>query len=185
MMGHFLIIPFINPFMEFNKGYTKDQTPMIYLFGGMASFVSAIALGRFSDRIGKLKVFSWSVLFSLIMVWGITNMPLMPFSLVLVLFAIWFVLATGRAVTAQAMISNVVKPEQRGSFMSFNSSVQQLGTAIASFIAGFVVIKDSAGKLHRYEWVGYLSIIVLLLGLLLGRYLFAGMDKKRMVTSVT
>src|SRR5688572_2080777 len=75
MMGHFLIIPFINPFMEFNKGYTKDQPPMIYLFGGMASFVSAIALGRFSDRIGKLKVFSWSVLFPLIMVWGITNMP--------------------------------------------------------------------------------------------------------------
>ena len=32
--------------------------------------------------------------------------------------------------------------------------------------------KDSAGKLHRYEWVGYLSIIVLLLGLMLGRYLF-------------
>lgn len=178
MMGHFLIIPFINPFMEFNKGFTKDQTPMIYLFGGMASFVSAIALGRFSDRIGKLRVFSWSVLFSLVMVWGITNMPVMPFSLVLVLFAVWFVLATGRAVTAQAMISNVVKPEQRGSFMSFNSSVQQLGTAIASFIAGFVVIKDSTGKLHGYERVGYLSILVLLLGLLLGRYLFARMDKQ-------
>jgi hypothetical protein len=32
--------------------------------------------------------------------------------------------------------------------------------------------------LHRYEWVGYLSILVLLLGLLLGRYLFSGMEKK-------
>jgi len=34
------------------------------------------------------------------------------------------------------------------------------------------------GKLYRYEWVGYLSIIVLLLGLLLGRYLFSDMEKK-------
>lgn len=181
MMGHFLIIPFINPYMEFNKGYTKDQTPMIYLFGGIASFVSAIAIGRYSDKVGKLRVFSYSVIFSFIMVWLITNMPVLPFSLVLVFFAIWFILATGRAVTAQAMISNVVKPGQRGSFMSFNSSVQQLGTAVASFVAGFVVVKDSAGKLHRYEWVGYLSIIVLLLGLLLGRHLFAKMDKKEII----
>ena len=63
--------------------------------------------------------------------------------------------------------------------MTFNSSVQQLGTGIASLIAGFIVTKDSAGKLYRYEWVGYISIVVLLLGLLLGRYLFAEMDKKK------
>jgi hypothetical protein len=62
--------------------------------------------------------------------------------------------------------------------MTFNSSVQQLGTALASFAAGFIVIKDNAGKLHRYEWVGYLSIVVLMLGLLLGRYLFGDIDKK-------
>jgi hypothetical protein len=39
------------------------------------------------------------------------------------------------------------------------------------------VISDKSGKLYRYEWVGYISIVVLLLGLLLGRYLFARMDK--------
>jgi MFS family permease len=81
------------------------------------------------------------------------------------------------------MISNVVIAEQRGSFMTFNSSVQQLGTALASFLAGFIVTKDNAGRLQRYEWVGYLSILVLLLGLLLGRYLFSGMDKKTVVIS--
>ncbi len=178
MMGHFLIIPFINPYLEFNKGFSRNLTPMIYLFGGIASFFSAIVLGRFSDKTGKLKVFSYSVLFSFIMVWIITNMPMIPFSLVIVLFVIWFTVATSRAVTAQAMISNVVHADQRGSFMSFNSSVQQLGTAIASFIAGFVVIKDNFGKLHRYEWVGYISVVVLLLALMLGRWLFAGMDKK-------
>ena len=152
---------------------------MIYLFGGIASFFAALILGRFSDKVGKLRVFSWSVLFSFGMVWLITNMPLVPFSIVLLFFAVWFSVATGRAVTAQAMISNVVKQEQRGSFMTFNSSVQQLGTAIASFVAGFVVIKDSTGKLHRYEWVGYLSILVLLLGLMLARYLFSGMEENK------
>jgi predicted MFS family arabinose efflux permease len=178
MMGHFLIIPFINPYLEFNKGFSRNLTPMIYLFGGIASFFSAIILGRFSDRVGKLRVFSYSILFSFILVWTITNLPAIPFSLVVILFALWFTVATSRGVTAQAMISNVVHADQRGSFMSFNSSVQQLGTAIASFVSGFVVIKDAAGKLHRYEWLGYLSIIVLLLALMLGRWLFASMDKK-------
>ncbi len=177
MMGHFLIIPFINPYLEFNKNYSRDLTPMIYLVGGIASFFAAFILGRFSDKAGKLRVFTWSVLFSFAMVWLITNLPVLPFSIVLVFFATWFVVATGRAVTAQAMISNVVKAEQRGSFMTFNSSVQQLGTALASFLAGFIVTKDNAGRLQRYEWVGYLSILVLLLGLLLGRFLFGNMDK--------
>ncbi len=178
MMGHFLIIPFINPYLEFNKGFSKDLTPMIYLVGGIASLVAAIYLGRISDKKGKLPVCSLSVFFSLFMVLVITRMPTVPFAVVLSFFAIWFVLATGRAVTAQAMISEVVKPEQRGSFMSFNGSIQQIGTSIASVIAGLIVFKDKTGKIHRYEWLGYLSIVVLLASLLLGRYLFSGMDKK-------
>lgn len=181
MMGHFLIIPFINPYLEFNKGYSRNDTPMVYLFGGLASLLAAFALGKLSDKKGKLVIFSWSVIFSFIMVYIITNLPTpaLPFSIVLFFFALWFIVATGRAVTAQAMLSNVVKPEQRGSFLSFNSSVQQLGTGLASFAAGFIVTSDKAGKLYRIEWVGYLSILVLLLGLMLGRYLFSDMDKKK------
>ena len=179
MMGHFLIIPFINPYLEFNKGFSKDLTPMIYLVGGIASLIAAIYLGKISDKKGKLPVFSLSVFFSLFMVLLITRMPNVPFAVVLVFFAVWFVFATGRAVTAQAMISEVVKPEQRGSFMSFNGSVQQLGTSIASVAAGLIVIKDSTGKIQRYEWLGYLSIVVLLGSLILGRYIFKKMDKAK------
>ncbi len=161
MIGHFLIIPFINPYMEFNKGFSKELTPMIFLFGGIASFLSAIFLGRTSDRTGKLPVFSYTVFFSLFMVILITRMPTIPFSLVLLFFAVWFILATGRTVTAQAMITEVVKSEQRGSFMSFNGCVQQLGTGIAALAAGLIVLQDKSGKIHRYEWIGYLSVVVL------------------------
>lgn len=179
MLGHFLIIPFINPYLEFNKHFSKEHhTPWIYLCGGAASFCAAISLGFISDRVGKLKVFSWSVLFSFLMIYIVTNLPSVHFYYILLFFVFWFIVATGRAVTAQAMISNVVQSEQRGSFMTFNSSVQQLGTGLASLLAGVIVFNDKSGRLYRYEWVGYLSIVVLLLGLLLGRYLFSSMDKK-------
>ncbi len=178
MMGHFLIIPFINPFMEFNMGFSKSHTPMIYLVGGIASFFAANILGRVADRFGKLPVFTTSVLISLVFVFAITHLRPIPFVFVLVMFAAWFILSTGRGVTAQAMISNLVEPSQRGSFMSFNSSLQQLGTSTASFIAGLVVVQGDGGKILRYGWLGYASILILVAALLLARYLFGKMDEE-------
>lgn len=181
MMGHFLIIPFVNPYMEFNKGFSKMQTPMIYLVGGVASFFAANFLGRLADRYGKLKVFVTCVLLSLPVVITITQLPSMPFALVLVLFAVWFTLSTGRGVASQAMISNVVAPEKRGSFMSFTGSIQQLGTSAASLIAGLVVLKGSHGEIYRYEWLGYISVMILVLCIFLGVKIF----KARQVSYTT
>lgn len=177
MMGHFLIIPFINPYLEFNKGFSKDQTPMIYLVGGMASLLAAVYLGKAADKRGKLAVFSLSVFLSLFMVLIITRMPNVAFAVVLGFFALWFMMATGRIVTAQAMISEVVKPEQRGSFMSINGSVQQLGSGLAALVAGIIVhTEKKSGRIVNYEWVGYLSILVLLASLLYGRMIFRRID---------
>lgn len=172
MMGHFLIIPFINPYMEFNNGYSKQQTPLIYLVGGIAAFFASNILGKLSDKYGKLKVFTICIILSLPLVVTITNLPPISYWIVLVFFALWFIVATGRGVTAQAMVSNVVEPQKRGSFMSFNSSLQQLGTGAASLIAGFIVLEGEGGKILRYSWLGYLSILVLLICVGLGYKIF-------------
>ena len=87
-------------------------------------------------------------------------------------FAGWFIFSTGRGVTAQALLSNVVPMQQRGSFMSFNSSIQSLGTGIASFVAGALVTADATGKLSGYSNLGWMSIIMLAASLLLARFLF-------------
>jgi len=176
MMGHFLIIPFINPYMEFNNGYSKQETPLIYLAGGIAAFISANVLGSVSDRVGKYKIFNSCIFFSLPLVIIITNLPAVPIFLLLTLFAIWFALATGRGVTAQAMLSNVVESRHRGSFMSFNSSIQQFGSGLAALLAGYIVDKDVNGRILHYPWLGYGSVLILVVCLLLGRYLFKGSD---------
>jgi MFS transporter, DHA1 family, inner membrane transport protein len=160
MMGHFLIIPFINPYMEFNVGFTKDQTPLIYMVGGICSLIASVVIGRMADKHGKLRIYLFSAAASLLPIFLITNMPAIPFYFVLIVFAFWFSFSTGRTIPAQAMISTVVNPEQRGLFMSFNSSVQQLFTGLASVIAGFIVYTDAGGKIYRYQWVGYLSIVI-------------------------
>lgn len=185
MFGHFLIIPFINPYLEFNNGYSKDITPLIYLAGGIASFFAAAILGRLSDKKGKLRTFIICVLLALPMIYGITHLPKLPYVWVLSLFAAWFVVATGRGVTSQAMISNVVKPEFRGSFQSFNSSMQQLGTGLASIVTGFIVTKDVSGKILHYDWAGYLSMIVLFSTVFIAQRVFKSFETLQAPTSAS
>jgi predicted MFS family arabinose efflux permease len=162
--------------MEFNNGYSKQETPLIYLAGGIAAFISANVLGTLSDRMGKYKIFNICIFLSLPLVIIITNLPPVPIFLLLTLFAIWFTFATGRAVTAQAMLSNVVDKRHKGSFMSFNSSIQQFGSGLASLMAGYIVDKDANGKILHYPLLGYGSVLILVVCLLLGRYLFKGSD---------
>ncbi|HVT84989.1 MAG TPA: MFS transporter [Chitinophagaceae bacterium] len=178
MIGHFLIIPFINPYVEFNKGFSKELIPMIYLFGGIASMMAAVVLGRFSDKVGKLPVFLWSVFLSLFMVLIVTSLPNVHFSIVILLFAVWFILATSRALMAQAMVSEVVSAEQRGSFMSINGSIQQLGSGLAALMAGAIVVTRSSGKVSNYRYVGYLSIAVLIISMILAQVVFRKIDKR-------
>ncbi len=178
MIGHFLIIPFINPYVEFNKGFSKELIPMIYLFGGIASMMAAVVLGRFSDKVGKLPVFLWSVFLSLFMVLIVTSLPNVHFSIVILLFAVWFILATSRALMAQAMVSEVVSAEQRGSFMSINGSIQQLGSGLAALMAGTIVVTRSSGKVSNYRYVGYLRIVVLIISMILAQVVFRKIDKR-------
>jgi MFS transporter, DHA1 family, inner membrane transport protein len=178
MMGHFLIIPFINPYMEFNMGFSRNSTPMIYMVGGLCALVSSSIIGRLADKYGKFRVFAICLVFSIVPIFFITNMPLIPFYAVLCIFGFWFTFSTGRNIPAQAMISTVVHPAQRGQFMSFNSSFQQLYTGVASVIAGLIVTQDDHGRILHYHWVGYLSVAIVFGTLFIGRGLAKRMQLK-------
>jgi MFS transporter, DHA1 family, inner membrane transport protein len=177
MFGHFLIIPFWNPFLEFNVGFSKSEIPLTYVVGGVATLFSAPLFGRLADIHGKLKIFTICSILTLPFVYFITNMPAMPFYYVLIVTGIWFVVANGRSIASQAMISNVIEPQYRGSFMSLNSSFQQLFVGSASFVAGLMVSNDPLTKrIYHYHWVGYLSIAVLAFCIYLGYVLKRNVD---------
>ncbi len=160
MLGHFLIIPFLNPYMEMNVGFNEWQRNLVYMVGGVASFIASPIIGKLADNYGKHKVFYIFCFLSLIPIFLITNMPPIKYYFVLCVTGIWFAISSGRGIPAQAIISNVVAPEQRGSFMSFNSCVQQLFTGMASLIAGMIVLIAPNGKILHYPIVGYLSVAV-------------------------
>lgn len=167
MLGHFMIIPFLNPFMEFNMGFSKTQTPLIYMVGGALTLVSSPILGRIADKIGKHRLFIILVLLAVVPIALITNLPDIPFYLVLCITGFWFIVSSGRSIPAQAMISNVVPSERRGSFMSFNSAIQQIFVGIASVLAGLIVVNTPSNKVLHYEVTGYISIGIILFSIVI------------------
>ena len=169
MMGHFLIIPFLNPFLEFNKGFSKTEVLLVYVVGGVATMITSPLLGKVADRWGKFRLFALMTIISVAPIVLITNLPTLPLFTVLAVTGIWFVISTGRGIPASALVSAVVPPERRGGFMSFNSALQQLFTGAASLIAGFIVVQDkTTHAVSHYDWTGYLSLAILGLALLWG-----------------
>lgn len=158
MFGHFCIIPYIAQYMEFNVGFTKEQISYIYLSGGIAALITAPVVGKLADKYGKYKVFSIFVLLCLLPIFFITNMPRIPYYYVLIVAFFFFAFTTARFIPVQAIVSSVVSPQQRGSFMSINSSMQQLSSGTAALVAGLIVSETPQHELLNYHFVGYMAM---------------------------
>jgi len=163
IMGHFLIIPLFNPYMVYNVGVPQDDTPLIYLFGGISSLITAQLVGKLSDKYGKRQIFVLAAIASVIFILMLTNLPRIPVYLVLIIFSIWFSTATARTVPGQAMTTQAVSAKTRGSFMSLNSCMQSLGTGFAGLISGWLTFSDANFAIHHYNYLGYLSVVLILI----------------------
>lgn len=178
MFGHFAIIPFVSPTLVANVGLREDQLPLMYIIGGLCTIFTSPFIGRLSDRFGKHRIFLVGALVTLIPYTLITHMQPSPLWLILAICAFFFVSSGGRMIPATALVSGTSQPENRGSFMSIVSCVQQLAAAISSYIAGVVVTKGSSGRLENYEVVGYVAIAFTFIAIYLSRRITA-VEQKR------
>lgn len=171
MLSQFMIIPFFSPSLVANAGFREDQLPFVYLVGGGLTIFTSPLIGRLSDRIGRPPVF---VIFSLLLMlpaYFITHMGPTPIQIALLWTALFFVASNGRFVPAWAMITSTVRPEARGSFLSLNSSLQSMAGGAASFISSLIVFKAADGRLMQYDLIGYISIAIGVVVILVGRNL--------------
>jgi DHA1 family inner membrane transport protein len=158
ILGHFAVVPFISPYMVSNVGFSEKQLAFIYLIGGALTFFTSPLIGKLSDRIGKHKTFYLFLVISMVPIALITNMPATSLPLALCVTSLFFISSNGRMVPANALMTSAVDPQHRGRFMSLNSAVVHLATALASVYGGLIVYRDETGKFHNYNIVGYITI---------------------------
>lgn len=163
MLGQFMIIPFLSPFMVSNVGFSELELTYIYMAGGFFTVFTSPWVGRLTDKYGKVRVFSVFMTLNVIPIGILTHLGVTPVFLALFVSTVFFITSNGRMVPAAALITGTAKPENRGSFLSFNAAVQQLSAGLASFLAGMVLVEGADGRLMNFEWVGYLAILLSLL----------------------
>lgn len=158
VLAHFMIIPFISPYLIANVGLTQEQIALQFFCGGLATIVSAPFIGKMTDKYGVMKVFTIVMLLSFIPTVLITNLKVVPIWVAISFTTMFFVFASGRMISPNTIITAAASQSNRGSFMSIKSALQQLAIGLSSLIAGQVIIIGEDGKFHNYPWVGIISI---------------------------
>lgn len=177
MLGHFTIIPFVAPYMVGNIGFSESQLAYIYLVGGVCTLFFSPWVGKMADKHGRLKIFTIFGSLVIIPIVVITNLVPVPIWTALIIAAIFFIFSNGRMVPSTTMETAIIKPEFRGSYMSIRSSVQQLSSGIAAFIAGLIITEQpsifdpNAKALVNYNYVGMIAVFFSLVSLYVARKL--------------
>jgi predicted MFS family arabinose efflux permease len=169
MCSVFTVIPFIAAYNVANVGVAEVDLAVIYFAGGAASLVTAQVIGRLADRFGKRRVFTIVAAVSTVPILVITHLPPLALPWVIALSVLFFVFVPGRFGPATALVTGSVEPGVRGSFMSFNASLQQLAAGFASLAAGLIVGRAPDGTLTHFGAVGWLSVGCTLMSLWLVR----------------
>ena len=165
MLSGFSVIPYITIYITANVGIRQEDIPLIYLFGGCATFFTSRLVGRLADAHGKIRVYRLMALCSMVPLLVQTHLMPVPLWLMIVCSTVFFIFVPGRMVPAMAIVTSAVQPRLRGTFLSMNGAVQQLAAGGASYIGGAMIAADASGHIVGYGAVGYLAIAATLIAM--------------------
>ncbi|RZM23694.1 MAG: MFS transporter [Pedobacter sp.] len=167
-IGGFMMFPFGSAFAVNNIEISTAQLPILFFISGLSSLVILPVIGKLSDKVSKMKIFTVAAIWMMIMVVIYTNLGPSPFWLVVVLNILMMMGIMSRMIPATAMVSAIPQLEDRGAFMAINASMQQIAGGVAAAIAGLIVIQEhKSAPLQHYDIVGYLVVVISILSIYL------------------
>jgi predicted MFS family arabinose efflux permease len=166
-VGGFMLMPFMSVYTVNNIGLPLEQLPLVYMITGMFSIVAGPLIGRASDALGKIKVFSFGCALTIVMVLIYTHLHATPLWMLCAIMVVLQIGIFSRMISSAALLSALPQPADRGSYMSISSSLQQMSGGLASVIAGLVVVQAPSGQLLHFDVLGYALVCTTLVSLTL------------------
>ncbi|WP_069659439.1 MFS transporter [Arcticibacter eurypsychrophilus] len=167
-IGGFMMMPFSSAFAINNLKVSMDQLPILFMVAGVSSLIIMPIVGKLSDSLDKFKIFAFASVWMMIMCVLYTNLGVTSFWVVIIFNILMMMGIMSRMVPSSALTSAVPETYDRGSFMSINSSLQQIAGGVAAAIAGMIVVqKDKASPLEHYDTVGYVIVVISILSIIL------------------
>src|SRR5258705_2373266 len=162
-IGGFMMMPWGSAFAVNNLNVSYKQLPVLFMVGGVASLIIMPLVGKLSDKIDKVKIFTAAAIWMMVVIVIYTNLSLVPFWIVMMMNILMMIGIMSRVVPAMALVSALPKMQDRGAFMSINSSLQQLAVGIAAGVGGMIVIqKTKTSPLQHYNTLGYVIVVILI-----------------------
>jgi DHA1 family inner membrane transport protein len=183
MLSSWTIIPFLAIYLVHNVGRPETDLRYVWLCGGLFTLLTMTPTGWLTDRLDKLTVFRLIGVFCLLPLLLITHMPPASLPLTLVVTTLFMVGTSIRWVPLMAMITASAAPHERGSFLSVNSSVQQMVMALAPILTGLLLGSEPDGAqglpLDGFPRVGVVAAVAMFASVLLAGRLRRAPDTTR------
>lgn len=177
--GGFMIMPFSSAFLVNNVLIPESRLSLIFFITGLFSIFTGPIIGRFSDKVGKYRIFAFGSFLSIIMVLVYTHLGPNPIWVVIATNVILFVGISSRMISSSALISGVPDLKDRGAYMGINSSIQQVSGGVASFVSGLIVYQPAKNAaLQHYDTVGYVTVCSMVITVIMMYFIDRQVSKK-------
>ncbi|RYZ34974.1 MAG: MFS transporter, partial [Sphingobacteriales bacterium] len=167
-IGGFMLQPFGSAFLVNNVGILQEELPIVFFCTGVSVLIIMPIVGKLSDSINKMTLFSIGSGISIVMILIYTNLSVAPLWEVIVINMVLFMGIMSRIVPSQAINTAIPDTEDRGAYMAVTSSMQQLAGGIAAICAGYVVHQQTkTSPLENYPVLGIIISVITLLTVVL------------------
>ncbi len=167
-VGGFMMMPFGSAFAINNLKITQEQLPMLFMVSGCTSLIVLPLIGKLADKIDKYTIFVFASVWMMVVVVLYTNLSASPLWLVMIFNVVLMMGILSRMVPAGALTTAIPAMQDRGAFMSINTSVQQIAGGVAAAAGGMIVQqKDKFSPLEHYNTLGYVMICISLVSMFL------------------
>jgi predicted MFS family arabinose efflux permease len=158
-IGGYMMMPFGSAFAINNLHITQHQLPLLFMVAGLSTLIIMPLIGKLSDKVDKFKIFMLASAWMVVIVLIYTNLSVTPLWLVMIFNVLMMAGIMSRMIPSSALITAVPVLQDRGAFMSINSSLQQIAGGVAAAFAGMIVIqKDKFSPLEHYNTLGYIIV---------------------------
>lgn len=158
----YLFFPFTAQFLVNNVGIRQNDLGFVYTLVGVFSLVFLPLIGKVSDKYGKWQTFVAGSIISITMMTIYINFSHTPVWMICLVSAVMYVGLLSRNIPSTALMTAVPRGNDRGAFMSVNSSMQQIGGGLATMAGGYIITWDN-GKLVHFEVLGYICVAAMCL----------------------
>ncbi len=157
MMASFAVIPNLSGYLQHNVGYPREHLGLLYLAGGSVSFVAVQFVGRFVDRLGAafMALIGTLLFVSALSALFIFELRMIP---VLVIFVVFMTSMALRGVSLNTVASRVPAAHERARFMSLQSAVQHMASALGAVMSSHLLSELPDHQLAGMPQVASVSI---------------------------